>query len=549
MHDDATRILVVDDDEASLSWKGRILRASGYQVLEATTGRQALAIIEAERPDLVVLDVKLPDADGLEICRKLRDEGSTILVLQISATYARDQDLAGLDSGADAYLTEPLERDVLVGTIRSLLRLRAAENDLRRLNETLEQRVAERTRELANANEKLLREIAERRKAEAALLQAQKMEAIGHLTGSIAHDFNNLLTVIIANLARIGASLDDRVEIPSTKLRRLISNSEQAAELGAQLTTRLLAFARRQVLQAVSLDVNRTIAEFRIFLRRAVGEAISLQTDLAAGLWTCRLDPSQFEAALLNLTVNARDAMPAGGTLTVGTENVTIERPQATRGGAIEPGEYVRVTVSDTGHGMSRETLERAVEPFFTTKPVGKGSGLGLSQVYGFATQSGGTIDIESTAGAGTTFSLYFPRTTDRIMTEADPALAQTDKPGRGETILVVEDNDLVLDTVVSLLGELGYRVLIATDAQQALDLIARGARIDLLFSDIVLPNGLSGMELAEKIRARQPNLRILLTTGFSAEAAKLGTRFTVLPKPYRRADLADRLREALGPR
>ncbi len=369
-----------------------------------------------------------------------------------------------------------------------------------------------------------------------------------HLTGSIAHDFNNLLTVIIANLARIGASLDDQVAIPPTKLRRLISNSEQAAELGAQLTRRLLAFARRQVLQAVPLDINRTIAEFRIFLRRAVGEAITLQTKLAADLWTCRLDPSQFEAALLNLTVNARDAMLAGGTLSVDTDNVTIEQRQATRGGILEPGEYVRVTVADTGHGMSREILERAVEPFFTTKPVGKGSGLGLSQVYGFATQSGGTIDIESTPGAGTTFSLYFPRTGDSVAADANSGLAQVEKPGKGETILVVEDNDLVLDTVVSLLGQLGYRVLIATDGQQALDLIARGVRVDLLFTDIVLPNGMSGMALAEEIRSRLPDLRILLTAGFSAEAVKLGTRFAVLTKPYRRADLADRLREALAP-
>ena len=209
----------------------------------------------------------------------------------------------------------------------------------------------------------------------------------------------------------------------------------------------------------------------------------------------------------------------------------------------------MRVTVADTGHGMSREILERAVEPFFTTKPVGKGSGLGLSQVYGFATQSGGTIDIESTPGVGTTFSLYFPRTGDAIAADAGSGLAQVEKPGRGETILVVEDNDLVLDTVVSLLGELGYRVLIATDGQQALDLIARGVRIDLLFTDIVLPNGMSGMALAEEIRNRLPDLRILLTTGFSAEAVKLGTRFAVLTKPYRRADLADRLREALAPR
>ncbi len=368
-----------------------------------------------------------------------------------------------------------------------------------------------------------------------------------HLTGSIAHDFNNLLTVIIANLSRIGASLDDEVAIPAIKLRRLISNSEQAAELGAQLTRRLLAFARRQVLQAVPLDINRTIAEFRIFLRRAVGEAITLQTKLAADLWTCRLDPSQFEAALLNLTVNARDAMLAGGTLSVDTDNVTVEQRQATRGGILEPGEYVRVTVADTGHGMSREILERAVEPFFTTKPVGKGSGLGLSQVYGFATQSGGTIDIESTPGAGTTFSLYFPRTGDPVAADADSGLAQVEKPGKGETILVVEDNDLVLDTVVSLRrARLPRPHRHRRPAGPRLDRARRARRPALHRHRAAQRNerdGPGGRDPRPPARSPHPADHRLLGGG-----GELGTRFAVLTKPYRRADLADRLREALAP-
>jgi signal transduction histidine kinase len=549
MNEGETKILVVDDDDAGRYVKTRILRNKGYVVSETALGQVAIEQAAAEHPDLILLDVMLPDISGIEACRRIKTEFPGIMVLQTSAAFTRPQDrTTALDGGADSFLVEPIDPDELLAAVNALLRVRRAERDLRRLNETLETQVTERTRELGEANAHLAQEVAERHKAEQALWHSQKLEAVGQLTGGVAHDFNNLLTVISGNLELVREALNGGRALNPTRLLRLIKSAQTAADRGALVTQQLLAFARRSMLRAETVDLAVLISAFSGFLQRALGEATRLEMRFAPELWSCRIDPVQFESAILNLAVNARDAMSGTGQVTVEAINALVGDERRIDSAELAAGAYVCVRVTDSGSGMSPEVAARAFEPFFTTKDIGKGSGLGLSQVYGFVKQSGGHVVIETTPGTGTTVSLYLPRSEPASEAPRDPG-TETFGSGLGhETILVVEDNPEVRDVAVAMIGELGYRVLVAHDAASALELIRGGAPIDLLFTDVVMPGGMSGIDLARAAQRLRRPLRAILTSG---HAGKIGTdgagaEFEIIFKPYQRLDLARKLRANL---
>jgi PAS domain S-box-containing protein len=390
----------------------------------------------------------------------------------------------------------------------------------------------------------LIHDATAERRQEALLLQAQRMEAVGQLTGGVAHDFNNLLTVILGNIELLEPKLTDGL------LQSLATEAREAAEMGARLTDRLLTFARRQRLETRSLNLNELVLGLTELLRRTIGAPIDLSTALAADLWPTMADPAQVENAVLNLVLNARDAMPDGGRLVIETFNASLDTADVASIPGMSAGDYVVLSVADTGHGMPSEVRARAFEPFFTTKAAGKGSGLGLATIYGFARQSGGNVTIYSEVGKGTTVSIYLPRAGERTERQAGGAVAAVDA-GRGETVLVVEDDDRVRRLTVLRLKELGYRVLEAAHGAAALVILSGTPDIDIVFSDLVMPGGISGFELARQVRERFPGTRVILTSGYSAEllnqtqVAELGLR--VLRKPYRQVELARAFRAALA--
>jgi len=374
-----------------------------------------------------------------------------------------------------------------------------------------------------------------------ALHQSQKMEAIGQLTGGVAHDFNNLLAVVIGNLDLIAK---DIARGNLSRLERLSANALRAARRDASLTQQLLAFSRRQPLNPRTIDLNKSISDFQPMLQRACGETIRVRLNLDPGAWPAHLDPTHFEAALLNLVLNSRDAMPQGGVVTITTGNVDLSPAEASAVPDLGPGAYVRVIVQDMGTGMSDDVLRRALEPFFTTKEVGKGSGLGLAQVYGFVRQSHGQVVIKSDLGVGTRVHLYLPRSDEPPVQETQ-ATRDLVEPVLKEVVLAVEDDPDVLEIVVESLRDLGYEVVTASDGPHALSVLRNG-RIDWLFTDVVMPNGMSGVDLAYEARGLWPDLRILLTSGYADVLLRqqtLPTDFQLLAKPYSQSELAEKLR------
>jgi signal transduction histidine kinase/ActR/RegA family two-component response regulator len=399
----------------------------------------------------------------------------------------------------------------------------------------LEKLVIERTRALEEANNQLRVEMEERARVEETLRQAQKIEAIGQLTGGVAHDFNNLLMVISGGLDML-----DRQDDPDRR-RRLMDGMVQAAQRGASLTRQLLAFSRRQQLRPEPVDVAAQIGGMRELLDRSLRGDVHVEFDFPDSLWPVDVDPGELELVILNLAVNARDAMPNGGTIVVRGENL----PDLS--GAEIMGDYVRLSVIDTGVGIGPELLPRVFEPFFTTKDVGKGSGLGLAQVHGFATQSRGTVRIKSAVGEGTSIELYLPRSR-KVPSKArhliDLNRVRPKKANHGR-ILLVEDDDEVAALVSEMLSQLGYEVTRAASASAALGALADGRPIDLVFSDIMMPGGMNGVELAREIKRRRSDMPVLLTSGYAEAAVKEAERegVQILPKPYH----IDELAAALG--
>ncbi|WP_269502992.1 ATP-binding protein [Burkholderia sp. IMCC1007] len=409
--------------------------------------------------------------------------------------------------------------------------LQESNDALRRLTETLEQRVADA--------------IGERAAIEEQLRHAQKMEAIGSLTGGIAHDFNNVLQVISGNLQILAVELGE-----SASAQPRIESANNAVRRGAQLASHLLAFARRQPLSPTVLNPRRLIDGMSEMLRRALGETVRIVPALAPDVGNVLADRHLLENALLNLAINARDAMRGEGTLTIAAYNSTQSEPAAgTPGPSLPAGDYVTFEITDTGSGMTADVLERVFEPFFTTKPDGEGTGLGLSMVFGFVKQSGGHMSIDSTPGQGTTVRLVLPRCHD--VCAAEPARAPQHDPVRGrETILVVEDDTDVRLTVVEMLAQLGYKVITASDGEAALRMLDSGMEIDLLFTDVIMPGRIKGGELARRAALRTPPLPVLFTSGYTRDeifhAGRLDPGIMLLSKPYRRDELATRIRSVL---
>ncbi len=466
----------------------------------------------------------LNGADGRQLpvllnIRQKRDAAGHPLVHRITVFNATDR--------------RQYERELLTARRKAEL----ATEELKRLNETLEGRVAF--------------EVAERMKAEEALRQAQKMEAIGQLTGGIAHDFNNLLTIIVGNIEM----LQRRLPEDAGRLRRAADSAMQGARRAATLTQRLLAFSRRQPLDPKPIDANKLVAEMSELLRRTLGETVVLETVLAGGLWRTQADPNQLENVILNLAVNARDAMPDGGRLTIETANARLDEAYVVALAETVPaGQYVLIAVSDTGTGMDKDTMEKVFEPFFTTKAVGKGTGLGLSQVYGFVRQSNGHVRLYSEVGEGTSVKIYLPRL---LGGEEEPVLepsrTQATARGEGETILVVEDEHDLRHYTTETLRELGYVVLEAPDGHTALDIVNRHPEIDLLFTDVVLTGGMNGRALADEALRRRPHLKVLFTTGYTSNAivhhGRLDPGVNLIGKPFAYADLAAKVRTLIdGP-
>ena len=424
---------------------------------------------------------------------------------------------------------------IYMAVVRDVSERKQAEDMLARSNAELEARVEQRTRALEE-------EIQRRENAQAALIEAQRMEAFGQLTGGIAHDFNNLLTIVLGNLELLEAQLTREKE------RELLGRAADAAQMGARLTSRLLTFARRRRLEAVVLNLNDLMLGIAELLKRSLGERITLTTVLAGALWPTRADPSEVENAVLNLAINARDAMPDGGKLVIETRNVNIEEAGVGTSGGVAAGDYVRISVTDTGTGMSPEALEHAFEPFFTTK-LGRGTGLGLSTIYGFAQQSGGHVTIESEPGSGTTVSLFLPRASGvetEIVGQRAPEVPLSENC---ETVLVVEDDPDVREVTLQRIEGLGYVALEAEDAETAIRILETEPGVELVFSDIVLGRGMSGYQLGLWVRANKPGQRVLLTTGYASDAAvgeKVANEFQVLRKPYSRLQLALALKAAL---
>ncbi|HEX7935324.1 MAG TPA: response regulator [Paraburkholderia sp.] len=510
---------VVDMQSGKVTGDERFARTFSFSVEEAAKGVEHDAARRMIHPDDQSLLERL-NSDAARVGKQFRVE---------YRIRRADGEYRWVQANGQCEFDENGEPTRFPGVLIDIHERKIAEQSLRQLTETLEQRVTDA--------------VAARALAEEQLRQAQKMEAIGSLTGGVAHDFNNVLQVINGNLQMMAADAGDN---PAT-LRRL-SAATDAVKRGAKLAAHLLAFARRQPLSPTVLNPRRLLAGMSEMLHRSLGETVRIETVLSDDLWHVQADRNQLENALLNLAINARDAMKADGTLTVRAANRVLDAAFCHDKPELTPGEYVVFSVTDTGAGMSPEVLEHVFEPFFTTKPDGHGTGLGLSMVFGFAKQSGGHTLIESEVGRGTTVSLFFPRCREP---ETAEAVDQTSAPvGGGETILVVEDDADVRLTAVEMLAQLGYKVLTASSGDAALEFFHSDVPIDLLFTDVVMPGKIKSVELARRAAAHVPAVPTLFTSGYTRDEivhhGKLDAGITLLSKPYRRDDLARKVRSVL---
>ena len=592
-------ILVAEDSPTQAAQLTHHLSGRGYQVTVARNGREALTCAMAKRPAIVITDIVMPEMDGYTLCKAIKSEPSLegVPVILLTSLSGPQDVLKGLDCGADNFIQKPYDHryllsrveyilmnlelrrnermqvgvqlyfggqtyfitaekqqilDLLISTYEGAIQinqdLAAKQLELARAKDELEARVAERTSQLASAYQQLEREFAERERLQREFALSQKMEAIGRLAAGIAHDFNNLLTVVNGYCSHVLERLSAGEPVYDE-----IGEIGKAGERAATLTRQLLAFSRKQIFQPRVLDLNAIVADMSRMLRRVIGEDIDLLTSLDPQLKLVKVDSSQMEQIIMNLAVNARDAMPHGGKLTIETSNVAVEDPPAARHPiSLTPGWYVMVAVTDTGMGMDAETQARIFEPFFTTKGPGKGTGLGLSTVYGIVEQTGGKILVSSEPGHGTVFKMYFTVATE----PAESQLVSAPEPLRapaGETILLVEDEPQVRSLARTMLTRRGYRVLEAACAEEALDTVrTQTGPIDLLLTDVVMPQ-MSGVELHRKITAMRGNFRVLYMSGYTetgiVDQGVLTPGTSFLQKPFTAAALDQKVREALSQR
>ncbi|MEZ5832029.1 MAG: response regulator [Dongiaceae bacterium] len=509
------RIMLVEDERIVALHLQQQLAKFDYEVVaNVANGEHALQKIEEKRPDLVLMDINIEGGmDGIETATRI-PPSYHIPVVYLTA-YSEQATLERARATKPyGYLLKPFSERELHATIQMVLERCDTERALR---------------------------VSEER-----LRQAQKMEVIGQLAGGVAHDFNNILTIIYGNLELLDESLSDDGD-----LQQIVQTTLKAAERGASLTHQLLAYSRQQPLDPRVVDAGKLVADLTKLLRRTLGETIEVETRVSSNLWKTLIDPHQLENALLNLAVNARDAMPDGGKLMIEAENAILDSAYAEQHEEVQPGRYAMLAVTDTGTGMSKEVVERALEPFFTTKPAGQGTGLGLSMVYGFVKQSKGHIKIYSEPGQGTTIKLYLPVAAgDEEDTRLAPDLDDLPLAMEGEVVMVVEDDPMVLRLAVQLLARLGYQTIEAHDGPEACAILDQGGRVDLLFTDVVLPKGMNGAALASAAQQRRPELRVLYMSGYSANAivhhGVLDKGVHLLNKPFRKVDLARKVREAL---
>lgn len=540
--------LIVDDLEENLLALEALLRRDGLSFLRARSGEQALELLLQHEVALALLDVQMPGMDGFELAELMRGNTRTrnVPIIFVTAGSADTQRrFRGYEAGAVDFIQKPIEPDILRGKANVFLELYQQRRALADAAEQLEHQVRERTAELEHALARLQSEIAERERAEASLRQSQKMEAVGQLTGGIAHDFNNMLTGIIGSLdllrRKIALGRTDEID-------RYIDAASASAERAASLTHRLLAFSRRQSLDPSPLDINALIKSMSPLVENALPEHIDLVLAYGSDLPYAMADTNQLENALLNLAINARDAMPDGGRLTIETGVVHVDAAQSVMRPGLPVGEFVLVSVTDTGTGIPPDVLEKVFDPFFTTKPQGHGTGLGLSMVYGFAQQSGGAVRIHSDAGLGTSVKLYLPTTRARPLVASTAPV--TTRAGAGQRVLIVEDDHAVRMLVCEVLQELQYEALEISEPAAALPILASDERIDLMVSDIGMP-GMNGRDLAEAARLHRPDMPILFITGYAEQATRrgdfLGENMSMITKPFSLDTLGRTIDDLIG--
>lgn len=547
---DPVNILLVDDQPAKLLSYEVILQELGENLIKARSGREALEQLLKTEIAVILVDVHMPEQDGFELVAMIREHPrfQKTAIIFISAVMMAELDrLRGYQAGAVDYISVPIVPEVLRAKVRVFVELHRKTRELERLNAQLEQRVSERTAELEASsaqlvalNEQLEQRIEERTRereeALAQLFESQKLDTIGQLTGGVAHDFNNLLMAALGSLNLLKKRLG-----PDERNMVLLDNAIQAAERGSALTQRLLAFARRQTLKPEAIDIVKLMTDLKDLLQRAVGPAIKLEIDAAPKLSSVLIDSNQLELALLNLYVNSRDAMPAGGVITADITEAAAGTGEAPA--KLKPGRYIRLRVSDTGTGMDGNTLARATEPFFTTKGVGKGTGLGLSMVQGLAAQSGGALEIASQSGEGTAVVLWLPVAEGQPAHEPSSAPAVLQAFGSPLRVLVVDDDFLVALGTVAMLEDLGHEPVEAHSGKEALDLLASGQRFDVVITDHAMPS-MTGLELAERISESHPEMALILASGYAEIPAegKLAARLMRLHKPFSQEQLEQSL-------
>jgi signal transduction histidine kinase len=628
-------ILLVDDEPANRHTYGYLFRSAGFAVLEAATGREALGLAARERPDLVVLDVNLPDLNGFEVCRRLKDDEATRAapVLHVSAVYVASGDRSqGLESGADAYLIKPVEPRELLATVRSLLRVREAEEQARRaaqqwrttfdairdavflldgrgavlrcnraaaallsrpFTEVVGRPYDELLRQAAGPAPSpappaggppadpeelhlggrwfrvatdpvvdeagrpagavvVLTDVTRGKELEGQLRQVQKMEAVGRLAGGVAHDFNNLLTAVLGN----AALLQQRLERGGPD-QELLGAIERAAWRAAELTRQLLGFSRQTMLWLRPLPLSESAREVVTILERTIDPRVRVEVRTAPDLGLVQADAGQMTQVLMNLCLNACDAMPEGGTLALETADVTVGEAQARGRVGARPGPFVRLSVSDTGQGIAPEHLPRIFDPFFTTKPAGKGTGLGLAMVFGIVQQHQGWVECHSEVGRGTRFDLYLPRYEPAPAAAAPaPEAPPAPRPGvlsvsslGSEVVLLAEDNDMLRTLATTFLRRHGYQVLAVADGQEAVEEYERHrGRVSAVVLDLMMPR-LSGRDVLRRLRAIDPAVRVVFASGYSDTQLSEEEQASVqgfVNKPYRERDLVRAVRAAL---